>query len=201
MPGGSGENREHTNSDPLNLAGMTLMDLARRPQDDVEVFSYQCNYVAQVPEGDILETLARQLRSIPGFIRAIPAEAFEAIHPPYGWTIRTVIEHCCDAERVFGYRALRFATNDGVDLPGWDENHFASCGYAGGGMISDLADEFHASRFSNLLLLQRLQPTAWDRFGTANGMRATVRTQAWLMAGHWLHHEQILRKRLGIEAV
>ena len=177
------------------------MDLSRRPQNDIDVFSYQCDYVAKVPEGDILQTLERQLKAIPGFIRNIPEDAFEAIHPPYGWTIRTVIEHCCDAERVFGYRTLRFATGDNVELPGWDENYYASCGYAGQGTASDLADEFHASRFSNLLLLKRLKASAWDRFGSANGMRSTPRTQAWLMAGHWLHHEHILRRRLGIDAV
>ncbi len=174
----------------------TAMDLARRPVNDVDVFSYQRNYVAKVPDGDILQTLESQQESIRAFIRAIPDAEFDVVHPPYGWSIRTVIEHCCDAERVFGYRALRFATGDGVELPGWDENLYASCGYAGTGSPAELADELYHARCSNLLLLKRLQPASWDRLGTANNMQSSPRTIAWLMAGHWLHHEEILRKRL-----
>jgi hypothetical protein len=172
------------------------MDLSRRP-NETEVFSYQRNYVAKVPDGDILTTLEHQAESVRQFVRDIPASELDVVHSPYGWSVRTVIEHCCDAERVFGYRALRFATGEAVELPGWDENHFASCGYGGRGTSADLAGEFYHTRYSNLCLLKRLQPSVWDLFGTANGMQAAVRTLAWLMAGHWLHHEEILLKRLG----
>lgn len=171
------------------------MDLAQRPGDH-ECFDYHRDYVAKVPDGNILETLQHQLSAIPEFIRSIPADQLEVIHPPYGWAVRTVLEHCCDAERVFGYRILRFATGDKTDLPGWDENHYAACGYGDASGTEVLAEEFGALRLSNLRLLGRLRERAFDELGTADGRGVSVRTLAWLMAGHWLHHEQILRQRL-----
>lgn len=94
------------------------MDLSRRP-NETEVFSYQRNYVAKVPDGDILSTLEHQAQTVSQFVRDIPASELEVVHSPYGWSVRTVIEHCCDAERVFGYRALRFATGEAVLYRTW----------------------------------------------------------------------------------
>lgn len=170
---------------------------AQRPGDH-ECFDYQRNYVAKVPEGSIVETLSKQSESIPAFIRAIDKSQWEVTHAPYGWSIRTVIEHCCDAERVFGYRFLRFATGDKTDLPGWDENRYASCGYATAVDFDVLAEEFAATRKSHLALIHRVEDAAWDRMGLADGRKMSVRTLVWLMAGHWLHHEEILIQRLGI---
>ena len=172
------------------------MDLAQRPGDH-ECFDFHRNYVAQVPEGNILETLEQQLTSVPAFISAVPSAEWDKVHPPYGWTIGQVIEHCCDAERVFGYRVLRFATGDKTDLPGWDENFYADSGYAVSRDQSLLKQEFESLRQSNLCLLQRIRKESLDYLGTADGRQVSVRTVAWLMAGHWLHHEGILKKRLG----
>ena len=171
------------------------MDLAQRPGRH-ECFGYHLDYVAKVPDGNILNTLTQQLLDVPRFIASLPQASLEVIHAPYEWRIHTVIEHCCDAERVMGYRALRFATGDQTNLPGWDENHFAKCGY---GVCIDkqaLAEEFRSLRQANLCLLNRLSPESFDHIGSANGMQISVRTLAWLMAGHWLHHQQILQSRL-----
>ncbi|MCR9293825.1 MAG: DinB family protein [bacterium] len=171
------------------------MNLSQRPGDH-ECFDYHCDYVAKVPDGDIIDTLEKLGGSAVEFIHSIPDDQFEVIHPPYGWRIRTVLEHCCDAERVFGYRALRFAAGDKTDLPGWDENHYATCGYGDAPSKEFLAAEFGGLRAANLALFGRLRPEAFDEIGTADGRKVSVRTLAWLMAGHWLHHEAILRKRL-----
>ncbi len=162
-----------------------------------ECFDYHRDYVAKVPDGNILETLTAQLESITAYIGAIPSNQLGVVHAPYGWSVRTVIEHCCDAERVFGYRALRFATGDQTDLPGWDENHYASCGYGKELGTADLAAEYRNLRQSNLSLLRRLRPEAFDGIGLADGRKVSVRTVTWLMAGHWIHHHAILEKRLG----
>lgn len=175
------------------------MNLCQRPSDD-ECFDYHRDYVAKVPDGDILQTLANQARSAKEFIASFPAESLSVIHAPYGWPIQTVVEHCCDAERVFGYRTLRFAAGDPTDLPGWDENHYAACGYGRHTDASGIANEFEHLRIGNLQLLQRLDAATWSNSGTADGRRVSVRTLAWLMAGHWLHHEAILRKRLQLPA-
>lgn len=171
------------------------MDFARRPGQD-ECFDFHRDYVAGVPDGNIFTTLEQQLESNPNFILALPTDQLETVHPPYGWSIRTVIEHCCDAERVFGYRAMRFATGDKTDLPGWDENRYASCGYRSPASLEGLAGEFAALRRANLELLKCLRPAAFNEIGTADGRKMSVRTICWLMAGHWIHHEKIIRKRL-----
>ena len=172
-----------------------MIDFSQRP-GNTECFHFLRSYIEKVPDGDILEILQSQLDSIPRFIRAIAQEQFEVVHPPYSWSVRVVIEHCADAERVWGYRILRFATGEVTELPGWDENYFAACGYAREVLPAVLADEFMHARASNLLLLRRLQESAWDRIGIASSTPASVRALAWGMAGHWLHHEAILRQRL-----
>ena len=95
-----------------------------------------------------------------------------------------------------GYRVLRFATGDKTELSGWDESHYAASGYGDAKGTEQLACEFASSRNSNLALLGRLRSSAYDEIGVADGRKMSVRTIAWLMAGHWLHHEEILRKRL-----
>jgi hypothetical protein len=174
------------------------MDYAQRPTDE-EVFEYQRDYVKKVDDGDILETLRHQCDVAVPWIKSIPATEAVVVHPPYGWSIWQVIQHCVDAERVFGYRALRFATGDKTELPGWDENRYASVAYAAGSSLDELAEEFYFARKSNLALLQRLKPEAWNEVGCADGRLVSVRAISWLMAGHWIHHEVILRKRLNLE--
>ena len=176
------------------------MNYAQRPTED-EVFDYQREYVKKVGDGDILETLQNQQEFVVPWIQAIPASEADVVHEPYGWSIWQVIQHCVDAERVFGYRALRFATGDKTELPGWDENRYAAVAYAPGANLYALAAEFSLTRKSNLALLRRLGPDASDEIGSADGRRVSVRAIAWLMAGHWIHHERILRQRLKQEEI
>jgi len=173
------------------------MNFAQRPGDH-ECFEYQRDYVASVPDGDIFETLTAQLDSVEKTIRSIPDDQFETVHAPYAWKVRTVLEHCCDAERVFGYRALRFAVGDNLELPGWDQDTFADANHSAPKSADELLEEFTLLRKANLSLLKRLNPAVFDFIGLADGRKASVRTLAWLMAGHWIHHETILKKRLGI---
>ncbi len=172
------------------------MDTSRRPMSN-ECFDFHRDYVARVPNGDILETLKAQIEPIMTEIASIPEEQSGVIHQPFGWTIRQDIEHCVEAERVFGYRALRFGTGDLTELPGWDENTYAATNYGPHADLKGLSLEFAAIRQGNLFLLARLADEAWDVIGKADGRQMSVRTIAWLMAGHWLHHKAILDKRLG----
>ncbi len=174
-----------------------MATLTQRPTDQ-ECFDYHRDYVALVPDGDIIATLDAQWHAFSALLKVIPEHQAQVIHPPYGWTVRQVIEHCVDAERVFGYRAMRFAAGDPTDLPGWDESHYAACGYGPSATIAELADEYAALRQANVALLKRLSNDAWNRIGTADGRQVSVRTLAWLMAGHWLHHERKLLERLGL---
>ena len=169
-----------------------------RPASD-ECQGYHQTYVAHVPDGDIVHTLEAQQRRIDGLTSSVSDEDAATVHAPYTWTIRQVIEHCADAERIFGYRTLRFAASDATDLPGWDENHYANCHYGPNCGLTELGEEFSAIRTSNIRLLSRLNEKAWSHRGTADGKVVSVRTLAWLMAGHWLHHYSMLCHRLGLD--
>lgn len=171
------------------------MDFSQRPGDH-ECFDYHRDYVDYVPDGDILKTLESQLVSAMELMKGIPTDQFEVVHEPYAWKVRTVLEHCCDAERVFGYRALRFAAGDPAELPGWDQDIFAKSDHSAPRDVGDLIEEFEALRKGNLSLLKRFSSSAFDAIGVADGRKVSVRTLAWLMVGHWIHHELILKKRL-----
>ena len=81
-------------------------------------------------------------------------------------------------------------------MPGWSENDYAACGYGPNSTLSEIGVEYTSVRQGNISLLSRLQDDAWNNMGTADGRKVSVRTLAWLLAGHWLHHYQILQKRL-----
>jgi hypothetical protein len=143
----------------------------------------------------VLEVLQDQRAWLQQVASAVKPEQIDQIHAPYGWTIRQVFAHCADAERVFGYRMLRFAAGDATELPGWDENLYADSRF-GLGEFPHLVSELELLRQTNLLLLRRLEPACWDRSGVAEGKRLSVRALAWLTAGHLRHHLLIVQKRL-----
>lgn len=178
---------------------MNIIDYSARPGDS-ECSAYHRGYVTRVPDGNIVETLRRQKPEIESLILSIPLGEMERVHAPYTWSVRTVIEHCIEGERVYGYRLLRAASGDGIAMPGWDENFYARCGMTRPASAEKLAAEFVALREGNVLFIERLAPETWQRIGEANNIKFSVRTQVWLMAAHWIHHVNILRKRLGISS-
>ena len=173
------------------------VDFSQRPSPEHHS-EYHETLVAKVPDGDILDRLSEQIMTFAGFTASIPINQTDVVHPPYGWSIRQVIEHSLDAERVFGYRMLRFANGDTTELPGWDENVYAVSGYGPTADLNELAAEFVALRQANICLMKRLSPKTWDMVGIADERSFSVRTLAWLMAGHLIHHVDILKQRLGM---
>ncbi len=149
-------------------------------------------------EGDcVIKLLDDQQYTLCELACSISTDQVDRIHSPYEWTIRQVFEHCADAERVFGYRMMRFAAGDATSLNGWDENFYAQsrfglCNFTG------ITTELGALRQANLLLLRRLIPSAWDRSGEADGQRVTVRALAWITAGHFCHHMKIVASRCSV---
>jgi hypothetical protein len=127
----------------------------------------------------------------------LSTEQVDKIHPPFGWTIRQVFEHCADTERVWGYRMLRLAAGDETSLPGWNENDYADSRF-GLGNFGSIISELGALRQANLYLLRRIVPAAWDRSAVVDGGKVNVRIIAWVMAGHLHHHLAIVEKRCGI---
>jgi hypothetical protein len=154
-------------------------------------------YVDLVPEADVLPAMAAQLDEALAFLRGVPEAAATVCHPPYTWTLKEVVDHLTDGERVFGYRALRFGRGDTTALPGFDEGAFATAAESDRLPLADIIAAFEAARRSNLCLFRSLPAAAWDRSGIANDNRVSVRALAYIIVGHARHHTAILRKRLG----
>lgn len=154
-------------------------------------------YIRLVPTGDILEILAHQLADLLALLGPLGEAESLTVHAPYTWTLKQVVGHMTDCERVFGYRALRLARNDGTPLPGFDESRYMQFVDFNAWPMAELLEEFAMVRRSHLHLLRHFTPEAWLWRGTVIDHPATARALAYAMAGHAKHHLDIARKRLG----
>jgi uncharacterized damage-inducible protein DinB len=166
--------------------------------DRSEHAPYYGTYIAHVPDGDIVATLDRQFAPDLALLRAIPEARGEDRYAEGKWSIREVIGHLIDAERVFTYRAMRFARNDATPLPSFDEQAFVANAHFNARTIASLCDEWAAVRQATRQFFGSLLAEEWDRAGTASNARMSVRALAWVIAGHELHHLSILKERYGI---
>lgn len=173
---------------------MTLPDWTRRPAQD-ELGERTRGYVALVPDGDLLRTLEQSGRDFVARLRALPAERERHRYAPGKWTVREVVGHCIDAERVITLRTLWIARGAEAPQPGWEEEDWARASNAGERSLAELADEWETLRASTLQLLRSLDAVALDRRGVANRGSFTARGMAWVCAGHALHHRAILEER------
>jgi hypothetical protein len=170
-----------------------------RPES-TEYAPFYAGYVARVPEGSILEILARQPEEVRRALATVPDERETYRYAPDKWSIREVIGHIGDAERIFGYRALRIGRGDETPLPGFDEKPFVAASGADARPLAGLVDELAAVRAANLIVLRHLPQAAWLNMGTASNNPVSVRAVAYTMAGHVLHHMAVLRERYGVGA-
>lgn len=165
--------------------------------DPSEHAPHHASYIDLVPEGDVVAALRSDLAATLGLLRGLGDAEAMTRHPPYTWSLKEVVGHILDCERIFGYRALRFARGDATELPGFEENGYARAAGSDARSLEGLLEEFEALRRSHILFFDTLPPEAWDRRGTANGTSVSVRAIAYIMAGHERHHLGIVRKRLG----
>lgn len=155
---------------------------------------YYERYVALVPDGDIATTLKEQLGDTVQLLGSIP-EARETFRYAEGkWTLREVVGHLIDAERMFAFRALTMAREDGVDLPGMDQDAWSANSNAADRALSDLVAEWIAVRRSNVHLFATMPEGAGGRTGRASGYDFTVRSFPWIIAGHELWHRDLIRR-------
>lgn len=168
-----------------------------RPGRD-EYGDFHVGYVGSAPDGDILETLEREGEAIIALLRSISAEAAGHSYAPGKWTVRELVAHVSDSERVFAYRALRFGRADPTPLAGFDQELWHPYSHAASRRWTDLVDELRVVRAASLHLFRSFEPEDWLRRGTASGVEVSVRALAWVVAGHELHHRRILRERYGI---
>jgi hypothetical protein len=171
------------------------MELLSSRPEETEYPPYYHSYVSLVPEGDIIGTLGRQLVETVGLLAGIPEERERFRYAPEKWSIRELVGHLIDGERIFAYRALRIARNDQTPLHGFDENEYIRNAAFDTIPLAELAMEYESVRRSTIHLFRHLDGAAWDRVGTANNGEMSVRAIAYITAGHELHHLRVLRER------
>ena len=163
-----------------------------------EFAPYYGAYISLVPGTDLLAILEAQ----PNVLRRL-AEALTPTQETYAyaagkWTVRQVVSHLIDAERVFGYRAFRIGRRDQTPLSGFDQDDYVKQSLLDDVAAVDLAEEFDSVRSGNLTFLRRLTPERWAEMGTANGNPISVRALGYSMAGHVAHHLNSLHERYGL---
>jgi hypothetical protein len=142
--------------------------------------------------------LTGQIGGVASFLASVPEERAGFRYAPEKWSIREVVGHVIDCERVFGYRALSLARGETQSLPGFDETVYAARAGHDRFTLSSLVEEFQCLRQSHLHMFRRLSDTAWLTKGTANGHPTSVRGLAYVIAGHLRHHMSILTSRYGV---
>ncbi len=169
--------------------------LVSRPAAN-EYATFYANYVALATEADVLAALSAQLDETLSLLRGRSEETANTRHAPYTWSVKQVIGHVTDADRVFGHRAFRFSRNDPTPLPAFDENAYTNNAPFDACPLGELLDEFEHIRRANILLFRHLPAEAWSRTGIASNNPVTVRALAYIIVGHTRHHVNILHKRL-----
>ena len=173
------------------------MSLATRPAAD-EHLPYYSRYVERVPDGELLTRLERQGAETAALLRTIPEGRASHRYAPGKWSVKEVVGHISDTERIFSYRALRIARADRTPLAGFDENGFVRAAGFDRRTLRELVDELVAVRAATVALYRGLGDEEVARRGTANGAEVSVRALAWITAGHELHHVALLRERYGV---
>ncbi len=165
-----------------------------RPSKE-EYAEYYHRYIELVPTKKILELFNDQIDEMRSLLEIFSEEKSLYRYSPEKWSVKEVVGHINEAERIFSYRALRFARNDKKDLPGYDHDEYIRQSNYDNIKLADLADEFCALRKSNILLFKNFSEEMQLRKGTANNNTITVRALAYVMAGHVNHHLNVLKEK------
>jgi hypothetical protein len=163
--------------------------------DRTEAAPYYFTYIDKVPSGDIRTVLETQGPQTIAALSAISEDRSLYRYAPGKWSIRELMHHVNDSERIFAYRALWFARGLGPELPSFDQDIAVTTGGADQRSWQSIVEEFRAIRAASVTLFNTLPDEAWQRHGVASGNPCTVRALAYIVAGHTAHHMQILRER------
>ena len=175
---------------------MSPLSLSRPAADESAPF-YR-GYIDQVPGEQIGEYLRTQAAEVERLLGPLDDAAARFRYAPGKWSVREVVGHLSDAERVFAYRALTIARGDRTALPAFEEDAWAAVSNADSRSLADLVGELRAVRAATLALFRSFGAAEWERTGTASGKHLAVRTLPYIIAGHERHHVAVLRERYGI---
>lgn len=160
--------------------------------------SWYSGYFDSLSGIDFLQVLSDQMSAMANLISSLNESTLSFAYADGKWTVAEVLLHVIDCERIFAYRALRMARNDSTPLPGFDENEYAPNSGAAFRSAGSLMEEYLAVRRSTLALFENLSPEMFSRTGTANGHLFSVEMIGVVIAGHELHHLNVLRSRYAI---
>lgn len=170
-----------------------------RPTES-EYAPYYESYVARVTEDEILPAMRSQVDALDVLLDRVAPERETYAYAEGKWSIRQLIGHLIDGERVFGYRALCIARGETQNLPGFDEKAYMPNAPYESINLEDLLSEFRLVRLSNIAMLRNLDEAAWARMGMANDAPVSVRALAYIMVGHVRHHMGVLGERYQVAA-
>lgn len=170
------------------------MDRSQRPSAD-EFNEFYAGYVGSVLDGDVVARLESELDAGLAFFGGLPADRHDHRYADGKWTVREVLGHVVDTERIFSFRLMCMARGDQTPLPGMDQNEYtAGADFAGRSWQSLMAEYEHLRR-ANVALVSSLGVDDFDRRGTASGFPVSVRALVWILAGHEIHHRKVIAER------
>jgi len=172
----------------------TLSPSIGRPEP-AEYDPYYGRYISLVDSDDIIATLEKQARDTKALLNPLSSQQADFRYAPGKWSIKEVLGHMNDTERIMSYRAMRVARGDKTPIEGFEQDDYVPTGRFDRRTIQDLLEEFAAIRHATIQLLRHFDTEAGERLGTASRKPVSARALAYIIAGHELHHRRILREK------
>ena len=163
--------------------------------NESEYHPYYLRYIELVPDGYILDILEYQLLTLVEIFSTINEKKALFRYEQNKWSIKELLGHLVDTERVFLYRALCISRKDDKVLPGFDQNSYVQNAYFDQQPLNDLLEQFEITRTGFIKFLKSLKPEQWNHIGNSNGKKISVRSIAYITAGHVIHHLGVLKDR------
>jgi uncharacterized damage-inducible protein DinB len=178
---------------------LEILGMLSRPAP-TEYADFYANYISKVPDGDLLNFMDLQPAEFDGLVNDLTDEQATQPPAPDKWSVKQVLGHLCDTERVMGYRILRFARADKTELEGFEQDDYVAAANSNDRSTTELLAELKTVRKATLSLLESLTSEEATRTGTADGNPISVRALAYIIAGHAQHHLELMRKQFAGKA-
>ena len=166
-----------------------------KPIDMTDFQKYIQRYLDLIPSQNWTEEMKISGTKTLEIYDSLTPEQAEYAYAEGKWTLKELLQHLIDAERIFAYRALRFARQDKTELPGWDEEEYANHYFSAERSVESLTEEFETVRKSSVIFFENLNPQQLSETGIANGNEISVQTIGKLIIGHNIHHVNIMNER------
>lgn len=164
-----------------------------------EYAEYYHTYISRFLPEDFLVAFEAQIAELNSLFGDLSDEEVSCLHEPYTWTLKQLMGHLIDCERIFSTRLLRIAAGDETPIPGMDQNIYVDNLDYESVTMSDLLSEFEHLRRSNVLLARRLTPESLENTGTASDFPVSAKANLFILGGHVVYHVEIARRRLGLD--